>query len=288
MKNRTILTYVLQYGLCIFMMLGICQDSFGAMTDQSQIINEIQQQIITLRKEFNLRMEKMEGDHQTIAENIQSKFTTLLNEQQTLNTSQPKLTEKVQNLQSVLNRYNNQIDLLEQTLNAMETTMSKSLDTIEAQIVAVKRQGGVRRPSVASTVPPEQSKPESEPDFAPGQLFRTAYRFYIDGEYDIAIAGFYKFLEDYPNAQLAGAAQYWIAEALAKMEEYEVAIQEYNQLIKAYPTDDKIPDAHYGIGVALAKLGRIDEAKSQLRYVIDHFAGTVASQKAQNRLQEYQ
>ncbi len=121
--------------------------------------------------------------------------------------------------------------------------------------------------------------------FDPGQLFRAAYGFYRDADYETAIAGFQKYLEDFPDGQLTGAAYYWIAESLMKLDEYELAIQEYQRLIQQYPRNDKVPDAYYGIGVAELKFGQTEQARARFQYVVDHFGGTIAAQKAQNRLQ---
>ena len=109
---------------------------------------------------------------------------------------------------------------------------------------------------------------------------------YMEGDYETAIAGFQKFLADYPNHQLVGAAQYWIAESFAKLEEYETAVQEYDYLIEKYPQNDKIADAYYGKGIALLQLGKFNEAKYHFTYVVEHFPGTGAAQKAGNRLEE--
>jgi tol-pal system protein YbgF len=124
------------------------------------------------------------------------------------------------------------------------------------------------------------------PEFAPGQFFRGVYRIFIDGDYETAIAGFQKFLNDFPTSPLAGAAQYWIAESFVRLGEYDLALQEYQRLITTYPSNDKIPDAYYGIGATLLKLGRTEEANAAFQYVLDHHAGSIAAQKARNRLQE--
>ena len=264
--------------------------------EQEQVLTEIQKQIIALRQEFKQRIEKAEEDRRALHQDLHQKFSTLSETQSTLTISQPVI-QKLEKFVVFLEKYEIQIDLLEQAFDTMETTMNATLDDIEAQLVAV-REHGIQRPSISSvavpTEPGEAEPTETEPEeespslnFAPGQLFRAAYRMYMDGEYEIAIAGFQKFLQEYSDSQLVGAAQYWIAESLVKLEEYEIAIQEYERLIKTYPQNDKIPDTHYGIGVALLKLGRADEAKLKFQYVNDHFAGTVAARKAQNRLEEF-
>jgi tol-pal system protein YbgF len=178
--------------------------------------------------------------------------------------------------------------------------MNAGLDKIEMALAAIEV-SGIRRQGTAvepdglpvpqATELSEGSQPEEDVpmlQIPPGQLFRAAYGFYMDGDYDTAIAGFQKYLFDYPDTQLAGAAQYWIAESLAKLEEYEIALQEYDRLLTQYPQNDKLPDGYYGKASVLAKLGQTEEARQLLHYVLDHFGGSIAARKAENRLQEMQ
>lgn len=293
MQKLTIFKYIVLLSICLCMVPGTWKDVFGVGIDDEQeaTFEKLQQQIISLRKEFKLRMAQAENDQRLIYENIQKKLKALVDSQEALNTSQPETIQKAQELLAVIEEYNEKLTLLEQTLETVETSMTQNLDTIEAQLDVIKEQGLPRssvRPSVVSPTNQEEPEEPASPafEFSPGQLFRAAYRIYMDGDYEIAIAGFQKYLEEYPNTQLAGAAQYWIAESLAKLEEYDIAIQEYEHLIKKYPLNDKIADAYYGIGVALLKLGRISEAKANFTYVVDHFSGSIAARKAQNRLDE--
>jgi len=278
-----VLKKILQASICIFITLGVCNHSFGTVEDE-KTLNKIQQQIISLRNEFKLRLQKAEKDRLKIHEHIQIKLEELINSQQSLNTSYPEFKANVEKLSFDLDTYSDKIAALEQVLETIESTMNEHLDTIETQIVAIKRQGIKRAPDITPT--PTSGDPQQDPRFAPGQLFRVAYRFYMEGDYDTAIAGFQKFLADYPNHQLAGAAQYWIAESFVKLAEYEIAVQEYDYLIKKYPQNDKIPDAYYRKGMALLKLEKFAEASSLFTYVLEHFPGTAAAKKAGNRLEE--
>lgn len=277
--------HVLAYSVCVMFIAAFLGPSALAATSQAQIMDEIQQQILSLRKEFKLRIEKRENAQHTIAEKLQEKITNLLSTQESVYSSQPEIAKKIQQFQTLLDTYAVQMESFEQITDAIEMTMHSSLDQIEQRFSQLKKQGGIHRPRPVTVAPPA-SQTETIPEFAPGQFFRGVYRIFMDGDYETAIAGFQKFLNDFPDSPLVGAAQYWIAEAFVRQGEYDRALQEYDRLIKMYPSNDKIPDAYYGIGMALLKLGRPDEAQAQFRYVRDQFAGTLAAQKAQNRLQE--
>lgn len=294
MRDHRLLKHVLLGTFCLMMISGISRDSFGQV-ERAEALDAIQEQIIAFRKEFKLLMGRAVEDRQAVYENLQQKFEDFAGKQVSANEFQPDLAKKVNELLPLLEEYDQQIDSLEQVVDEMQTTMNDTLTTLEAQFAAAKKEGiQIGRSSLSAGPPPiEEPELESETeteaaplDLAPGKLFRLAYRFYMDGEYDVAIGGFQKYLTDYPNTQLSGAAQYWIAEAFAKLEEYDIALQEYNRLLSTYPQDDKVADAHYGIGAALLKRGHADDAQAEFRYVVDHFAGTIAAKKAQRRLDE--
>jgi tol-pal system protein YbgF len=285
MGMRKVLKQILVVSMSLFIVLGLCDHSFGA-ADTQKILNEIQNQVISLRNEFKLRIQRAEHDRLTVYEHIKTKLEDLITKQRSTDTLYPEFKEKVEELTSLLDTYDAKIAELEQALETMESTMNENLGALETRLAAIKQQG-IKSPPAVSQAPEEtQPEPSASFDFAPGQLFRAAYRLYMDGDYDTAIVGFQKYLEEYPNTQLAGSAQYWIAESFARLEEYNIAIQEYDSLINKYLRDDKIPDAYYGKGVAMSKLGRIDEAKSLFMYTVDHFPGTVAAKKAENQLKE--
>ncbi|PIE33532.1 hypothetical protein CSA56_11440 [candidate division KSB3 bacterium] len=291
--------------LCCIIIFGWCEHSQGA-TQEDTALRAIQDQIITLRKEFKLQMQQAGSDRQAIYENIQLKLKEITEAQNTSKKIQPELMAQVEQLLPTLETYGKQIDKFEQMVAAIEAGTHETLDSIEAQLATIKQQG-IRKtnrsqytaigsdsePVIDSGEEPGRDVGSEDPtrpsplDLAPGKLFRLAYGFFRQGEYDVAIGGFQKFLIDFPKSELAGAAQYWIAESFNRLEEYDLAIQEYSLLIQTYPRDAKIGDAQYGIGMALLKLGRADEARQKFQYVADHFGGTIAGQKAQKRLGEF-
>ncbi|MBD3309094.1 tetratricopeptide repeat protein, partial [candidate division KSB3 bacterium] len=234
---------MLQISWCLILIVGaFCQTSSGA-EDPEQMLEEIQRQIIALRQEFKLRIDKATDDRLAIYENLQAKVEDLVSSQAPLVTSYADISQKAQNVLTSIEVYDDQLATLEQLLDSLETTLAEHLDQIETHMGVVKEQVRhdpslplVESPSPQPSLAEPTPTPESSPllDFSPGQLFRASYGAYRDGDYEVAIAGFQKFLEIYPDNSLAGAAQYWIAESFVKLEEYAIAIQEYERLITAY------------------------------------------------------
>jgi tol-pal system protein YbgF len=278
-------------GLCLLILSGIGSMSFGQVEGQADSLDDIQNQIIALRNEFKLWIQRAEGDRIAIQKNIKAKLEDLKTAQQSTDTTYPELKNEMEQLQALIESYDESISTLEQTLDSIESTLHDQLDTIEATLGEIKAQGLVTKSRERASDDTHDVEATPSPDallidIPAGQLFRAAYRFYMEGDYDTAIAGFQKFLADFPNSDLAGAAQYWIAESLANVEEYEIAIQEYDRLLQKYPQSDKLAAAYYGKALTLLKLERIDEARSLFMYVRDHFPGSIDAKKSENRLTE--
>jgi tol-pal system protein YbgF len=275
---------ILRFGMGAMLLLGCSSVVWGETPAPAKkdAVQELQAQIITLRSTFNNQIARMERDQQTIYEHVQPKLTELMNRQQGLNTAYPEYAAQVKQFGATMDAYNEKIAALEQTVTTIETMMNDNLAALEKRIGEVKK-SNVNRPS-----DDQKSGGESIREFSIGQVFRAAYRFYMDGDYETAIAGFQKLLAEYPQHQLAGAAQYWIAESFARLDEYPTAIQEYDRMIKNYPHNDKLADAYYGKGLALSKLGQATDATAMFTYVQQHFPGTVAAKKAEDQLKNPQ
>jgi len=269
-----------------------------AQSQTAATLDEIQQEIIAVRNEFKLWIQKNEQDQETIQQHVGDKLTELLELTEKGTPSYAERMKKAAELQTAIDSYDAGLEKLEDTLGTIEATMNAHLDQIGQSLTQIKARGVPRRRNASESgrtpVPAatgELSEQQAEVpmlQIPPGQLFRAAYGFYMEGDYDTAIAGFQKYLIDYPDTQLAGAAQYWIAESLTKLEEYDIALKEYEYLITHYPENDKLPDGYYGKASVLLKLGQTDEARQLLQYVADQYRGTIAARKAGNRLQEIQ
>lgn len=257
-----------------------------APTDRKAMLAQIQNDILLFRREFIARMVRAKEDRHAVFENLQEKLDELNAVPDDSQASKEHLAKAFERLRAEIEQYGEQITALEQSITTMETDMTARLDDIQKGA----KSGKLRpRPAMAD-LPVEGTSTEGEEEdslnLGAGELFRLAHRYFMEKEYDVAIGGFHKFLTDFSDHQLAGAAQFWIAESFLQLGEYDIALQEYARLIKTYPRDEKVADAYYGTGVALLKQGNTEDAKQALQYVISHFSDTLAANKAQTRLKD--
>jgi TolA-binding protein len=141
------------------------------------------------------------------------------------------------------------------------------------------------------------SRPTTNP-LQPQDIYQAAYLDFSKGSYQLAIAGFREFLRRFPDQPLAGAAQYWIGEALFALargysnagqapqaaEALEQAVQEFRKVLANYPRSDKAPASLYKEALALLELKQPDAAQQRLQYLVETFPQSEESTLARERL----
>jgi tol-pal system protein YbgF len=134
--------------------------------------------------------------------------------------------------------------------------------------------------------PKEPALTEPPPIVAlkPEEVYKTAYSDYLKGSFQLAIAGFRGYIENFPDTELAGNSQYWIAECYYSTMDYEMAISEFNEVVNKYPNNTKVPSAMLKIAYSKIKLNKQDEAAAQLKEIIEKYPASDEARLAKERL----
>ncbi len=133
-----------------------------------------------------------------------------------------KLSESVQNLQKDLQQQNTdsqtkidqvsgQIQVLNDSLDELKARLaktSKQLDDIQNQQQNIMQPAQPASPSGAATAPPAAAVQAPPADV----LYNNALRDYNAARYDLALSQFQDYLKYYPTTDLAGNAQFYIAD----------------------------------------------------------------------------
>lgn len=99
---------------------------------------------------------------------------------------------------------------------------------------------------------------------------------------------FTKFLEQYPQHDLAANAHYWIGETYYSEKSYEPAILAFQDVIKNYPTKDKMPAAMLKQAMAFNAINDTKSAKYVLKKLGEAFPKSDEAIKARELLKEIQ
>ena len=114
--------------------------------------------------------------------------------------------------------------------------------------------------------------------------YRAAFELLKEQRYDAAALAFQQFLGSFPDSQLAGNAQYWLAESYYVTGLFEPALEHFRRVIEQYPRSGKIPDALLKIGYSNYELEHWSEARTALGQVRADYPDTTAARLAEQRL----
>ncbi len=191
-------------------------------------------------------------------------------------------------------------------------TLSDRLDRLSVQLGKVASDLAGLRPSAPSAggetpaeagletppaeaaqgaVPPEKptdQAPAARPsvNISPQDAYNAAYNDYLKGNYDLAIASFRLYRDDFPDSPLADNALYWVGECFFSQRKYEEAITEFNDLILSYPQGDRIPAAYLKKGLAYIEMGKKDEALAALKLLTTKYPLAEESRIALDKMKE--
>jgi tol-pal system protein YbgF len=116
--------------------------------------------------------------------------------------------------------------------------------------------------------------------------YEAAYASFKNGKYAKARTDFLAFLKQYPDAEQAGNAQFWIGECYYFKKKYEKAIIEYEKVVKNYPEGNKVSSALLKQGLSFQKLGDKSSARLILQQVIKDYPNTNQARIARAKLGE--
>jgi tol-pal system protein YbgF len=153
---------------------------------------------------------------------------------------------------------------------------------------AVKFDSAVSEPRLSK--PAKPAEPGTAMPVAPGitptSAFNLAYNDYLNGKYELAVAGFQRFVKDFSGTSLTPNAQYWLGESYYNLKDYGRAIQTFEFLVAEYPGNEKVPASLYKLGLATAETGDLVKSRKSLKRVLEEFPASDESKLAKNKLAE--
>ncbi|BFU90682.1 MAG: putative Tol-Pal system protein YbgF [Nitrospira sp.] len=173
--------------------------------------------------------------------------------------------------------------------------MGARFQKLESRLAKLEEAGQASAKSDASAEPrasrPLKQTQSAEPTvpmtgITPTSAFNLAYNDYLNGKYELAVAGFQRFIKDFPGTSLTPNAQYWLGESYYNSKDYGRAIQTFDYLVAEYPGNEKVPAALYKLGLATAETGDLGRSRKTLKRVLEEFPSSDESKLAKNKLAE--
>ena len=88
----------------------------------------------------------------------------------------------------------------------------------------------------------------------------------------------------YADNDLAGNAQFYIADIEYRQGNFDAAVKDYDKVLEQYPGGNKAPAAQLKKGFALLELGQRDAGVRELRSLVNRYPRSIEAQQARDRL----
>lgn len=184
------------------------------------------------------------------------------------------LSTQVQSLRDTVDELRARLGMISQEVAETRSV----LQTVDARLAPLNL-GDTAQAGAAPAGPPPTQVPSAD------VLYSSALRDFIGGKYDLARQEFLDYLKNYGRTQLAGNAQFYIADTYYQQKDFRRAASEYDKVFNQYANSYKIAAAHLKKGYALLELNERDKGVEELRSLVDKFPGTEEAKWAQARLE---
>jgi tol-pal system protein YbgF len=179
-----------------------------------------------------------------------------------------------------------QVQALQDSLDELKgriAKLSKQLDDMQAAQQNLNAQPAPGANGASPAAGPQGAATQAPP---PDVLYNNGLRDYNSGKYDIASQEFNDYLKYYANTDLAGNAQFYLADISYKQGNYEEAIKGYDAVLEQYPGGNKTAAAQLRKGVAEVEMGDRAAGLKDLQMVVNRYPRTIEATEARDRIRK--
>jgi len=241
-------------------------------------VQSLQDQVSRMQQSIDMNMGAMRNLIEQSADSV-NKMNAAVNELQT------KMQGQITDNNSRVEQLSGQIQSLHDSVDELKSRLakvSKQLDDLQqgGQNLSAGQPGMTPAPSggPASAAPANINAPP------PDTLYNNALRDYNSGKYDLASGEFGDYLKYYSNTDLAGNAQFYLADIEYRQGNFEAAAKDYDKVLEQYPGGSKAAAAQLKKGYALLELGQRDAGVRELNSLIARYPRSIEASQARDRL----
>jgi tol-pal system protein YbgF len=198
-----------------------------------------------------------------------------------------KLNASLENLQKSMGQQQNDFGQKNDQVSGQIQSLNDSLDELKARLAKISTQ--LDQIGTAQQNIPQQTAPAAQPaaQAPPADvLYNNALRDYNAGKLDLASQQFVEYLKYYPTTELAGNAQFYVADIEYRQQNFSAAVQDYDKVLEQYPGGNKTAAAQLKKGLSLVQLGKKDAAVRELNAVIQRYPRSIEATTARDQLRK--
>ena len=234
-------------------------------------VQALQDQMARMQQSFDERMGVMRNLIESSTDKMNQINAGLADLQRTLKQQQADGGTRTDQLSGQIQALNDSVD----ELKARMGKIGNQLDAMQNAQATLP----------AGTTPGQPGAQPAQPQAPPPDvLYNNALRDYNAAKYDLASQEFADYLKFYPNTDLAGNAQFYVADLDYRQGNFEQAVLEYDKVLEQYPGGNKAPAAQLKKGFALLELGRRSDGIRELNSLIKRYPRSLEADQARKRL----
>jgi len=263
-----------RYAVVLALLAGIWSGStpaWGVNKEMVQLqtqVQDLQDRIAHMQQSFDERMgvmqhliEQSTDRANKVAASVTELQTTLQKQQTDSGAHVDQLSGQIQSLNDTLDELKARLGKVSKQLEDMQSTQ---------QSIAVQQ---TQQQQQASAPPPDV-------------LYNNALRDYQAGKNDLAAQEFADYVKYYPNTDLAGNSNFYLADIQFRQGNYQAAVKSYDQVLQSFPDGNKAASAELKKGLALVELGQQEAGIAALRHVIQRYPKSNEALQARERLRK--
>ncbi len=292
--NRSFLTISV---LSTLLILGGCATEPNLTELQKQV------QTLTLQQEATQQKDQQARDRLSTIESQLDEHDFLVGEliktEEEANLDTRHLLEKLERTSTMLRE---QIEQTRSSNRRRDQDLSIRVKAIEARIdnmVQRPRSGSsqVKTPAPLTPSPKQQennslssSQVQSLPNTSgvenEASAFRSAYKVYLNGNYDRASSEFRRFVKHYPSTALTPQAFFYLGQSLYVQKQYDPAQQALQHILTDYPNTKYRSQALYKLGQIMIETDKPSQAQELWKQVIQDHPNSPEANTAKEQLKK--
>ena len=252
----------------VLALLAIPRPGFAVSKEIVQLQTQVQQ----LQDQMG-RMQQSFDERMGIMRNLVEQQTDTIN----------KVNASIQALQQLLAKDHDEQAARSDQLSGQVQALNDSLDELKAKLAKITSQMDQSASSGQNITQPAPAPGDTQ---SPDALYNNALRDYNSGKLDLASQEFGDYLRSYPNTDLAGNAQFYLADIEYRQANYAAAVKDYDKVLVNYPGGNKTPAAQLKKGMALVQLGQKDAAVKEFNSLIQRYPRSLEANTAREQLRK--
>lgn len=232
-------------------------------------VQDLQNQMTQMQRSFDERMGVMKNLIDQSTDNVNRMTSAVDALQKSIQQQNADTAGKVDQVSGQVQALHDSLD----ELKARLAQVSKKLDDMTA--------GQQNLPAGGQPGQPPQAQNQVPP---PDALYNNALRDYNAAKYPLASQEFSDYLKYYGATDLAGNAQFYVAEIEYRQGNFEQAVKDYDTVLEQYPGGNKAPAAQLKKGFALLETGDRQAGVRELRSLINRYPRSPEAAQARDRI----